>query len=236
MEVLFQFWKDRCLIKLVKMEFLTFLVVFIIVVIGWYYKKYHERYAMASKLPGPPMLPIVGNALMFLGKSPSEVLNILVKLSKKHGRTLRVMVGTQIQVLINDPKQVEMVLGSQKLIDKSDEYDFIEKWLGTGLLVSTGQKWFTRRKIITPTFHFKILEQFVEVFDKHSEIFVQNLSKLKGQRCDVFPKITLCALDVICGEIIFSCLSKAWFKRKLIRLIQFLSSRDGDGRRSQRTT
>jgi cytochrome P450 family 4 len=75
--------------------------------------------------------------------------------------------------------------------------------------VSTGQKWFSRRKIITPTFHFKILEQFVEVFDQHSEIFVQNLSQLKGQRCDVFSKIALCALDIICGEIKFCCLSEA---------------------------
>lgn len=71
-------------------------------------------------------------------------------------------IGPQVQVLITDPKDAEVILGSQKLIDKSDEYDFIAQWLGTGLLISTGQKWFTRRKAITPTFHFKILEQFVE--------------------------------------------------------------------------
>lgn len=40
----------------------------------------------------------------------------------------------------------------------------------------------------------------MEVFDKHSAIFVQNLAKYKGQRIDVFPFITLAALDIICGK------------------------------------
>lgn len=183
------------------MEFLTFLVASLIAVVVWWYKNNHEKFSLARKLPGPPAYPIVGNALMFLGKSPPQLLKVLEKLHKQYGSFARIMIGPQIQILIADPKDVEVILGSQKLIDKSDEYDFIAEWLGTGLLISTGQKWFSRRKAITPTFHFKILEQFVEVFDKHSAIFVKNLAKSKGQPVDVFPHITLCALDIISGEI-----------------------------------
>jgi cytochrome P450 family 4 len=84
------------------------------------------------------------------------------------------------------------------LIEKADEYDPIAEWLGSGLLISTGRKWFSRRKIITPAFHFKILEEFVGVFDKHNEIFVENLRQFEGQEVDVFPLVTLLALDVIC--------------------------------------
>lgn len=81
------------------------------------------------------------------------------------------------------------------------QYDFIRPWLGDGLLTSTGRKWHTRRKIITPTFHFKILEQFVDIFDQQSNIFVQLLktAAASGKDFDAFPKVTLCALDVICG-------------------------------------
>lgn len=189
------------------MEPLTFFVAGLVVLFVWYYKTHHERYKMAVKLPGPPALPLIGNAFLFLGKSPPQLLKVLEGLSKKYGRTVRIMVGPQIQVLISDPKDAELILGSQKLIDKSDEYNFIAKWLGTGLLIATGKKWFARRKVITPTFHFKILEQFVEVFDKHSAIFVENLAKFKGQELDVFPKITLCALDIISGKIRFALLS-----------------------------
>ena len=183
------------------MEFLAFIVALTFVAIAWYYKKYHEMYTLAMKLPGPPAYPLIGNALMFLGKSPSEVLKVLEHSSKKYGPIVRFLVGPQVQVLMSDPKDVEVILGSQKLIDKSDEYVFMEKWLGTGLLLSTGQKWFSRRKVITPTFHFKILEQFVEIFDKHSAIFVKNLAKFKGREFDIFPHVTLCALDVICGKL-----------------------------------
>lgn len=35
---------------------------------------------------------------------------------------------------------------------------------------------------------------------KHGKIFVENLEKREGQVVDVFQKIGLYALDVICGE------------------------------------
>lgn len=64
-----------------------------------------------------------------------------------------------------------------------------------------GKKWLGRRRAITPAFHFKILEQFVEVFDKNSGIFVDILRKHKPtDGVDIYPLVTLAALDVICGE------------------------------------
>lgn len=130
------------------METLTFFVGLLLVVIGWYYKNYHQTYLLAMKLPGPPAFPIIGNTFLFLGKSPSELLRVLESQTKKYGRTLRLLVGPQVQILLTDPKDIEVILGSQKFIGKSDEYDFLEHWLGTGLLVSTGKKWFTRRKVM----------------------------------------------------------------------------------------
>jgi hypothetical protein len=55
--------------------------------------------------------------------------------------------------------------------------------------------------MITPTFHFKILENFVEIFSEKSEILVRNLQKEVGsQGFDMYPYITKCALDIICGK------------------------------------
>ena len=91
---------------------------------------------------------------------------------------------------------------SPKFITKSDDYGFLMPWLGTGLLTSTGKKWSQRRKIITPTFHFKILEQFIETFDHQSDILMEKLrekmQRSRGCAFDIYPLITLCALDVIC--------------------------------------
>lgn len=112
------------------MEYLAFFVALLSILVVWYFKNYHESFVKASKLPGPTVYPLIGNALMFLGKSPSQLLKQLEKLVKEHGRTVRIMVGPQVQILISDPKDCEVILGSQKLIDKSDEYDFIGQWLG----------------------------------------------------------------------------------------------------------
>jgi hypothetical protein len=66
--------------------------------------------------------------------------------------------------------------------------------------MSNGKKWQQRRKIITPSFHFKILEQFAEIMDSQGKVFVANLKKREGQQVNFFPLISLYALDVICGN------------------------------------
>jgi cytochrome P450 family 4 len=69
-------------------------------------------------------------------------------------------------------------------------------------LATTGQKWHAHRKIITPTFHFSILDSFVEVFSEKSKILISKLQKEVGsQGFDVYPYITKCALDIICGKL-----------------------------------
>lgn len=95
------------------------------------------------------------------------------------------------------------MLSSQKLITKSAEYSLLTNWLCDGLLLSSGKKWLSRRKIITPAFHFKILEDFVHIFEKNSAILVDRLGKNgPTDPVDVEPYIALAALDVICGIVL----------------------------------
>jgi hypothetical protein len=56
--------------------------------------------------------------------------------------------------------------------------------------------------MLTPSFHFKILEDFLEVFSANSEILVKKLQQEVGRdHFDVHPYITNCALDIICGQL-----------------------------------
>lgn len=55
--------------------------------------------------------------------------------------------------------------------------------------------------MITPTFHFKILEDFVEVFSTNADIMITKLKQQVGNDSfDISPYYSLCALDAICGK------------------------------------
>lgn len=152
-----------------------------------------------SQWPGPAAVPLIGCYYLYFNKKPEDVMDFIFTLSRKYGTMFRVWVGTRLALFCTNTPDTETVLSSQKLIRKSELYKFLVPWLGNGLLLSTDQKWFNKRKIITPAFHFKILEQFIEVFDRQSGILVQKLKpEASGKLVNVYPYVTLCALDVIC--------------------------------------
>lgn len=193
--------------KKVKITLIMNLIALVIILMSFslifpYIKKYRERMKMLMEFPGPKGLPLIGNAWDLLKLNHLDILKFLEEVHSEFGRTIRFLIGPKADILFTDPKDIEIILGSQKILEKSDEYSFLVDWLGTGLLISANKKWFSRRKVITPAFHFKILDQFVEIFDKHGAVFIQNLQHLSDNSngpVDVFQQITLCTLDIICG-------------------------------------
>ena len=56
--------------------------------------------------------------------------------------------------------------------------------------------------MLTPAFHFKILEDFIDVFNEQTEVMVKKLRPNSGGKpFNIFKNITLCTLDIICGII-----------------------------------
>lgn len=173
---------------------------FFVCIFVWFLVKFRKLGALYSHISGPPIIPFLGNGLLFIGKTPEEIFQLTFDLPVKYGNIFKVFLASKVVIVLTAPQEVEALLSSLTLIEKADEYEPIKEWLGDGLLISTGDKWHARRKVFTPAFHFKILEQFVEIFDKQSKIFVDNLRQFKGRDFDIFPLITLCTLDIICGK------------------------------------
>lgn len=134
----------------------------------------------------------------------SDSVKFMRDLSLKYGPVTRTWIVHKLAFIIRKPELLETILTSTKYITKSSLYDFLDLWLGDGLLLSTGSKWHSRRKIITPAFHFKILEDFVEIFDRQSKILAKKLVKhADGKEFNIYPYVTLAALDVVCGMCSF---------------------------------
>lgn len=187
-----------------------FIVITIILIISlavWYQTKYGYRNGLLAKIPAPGKYFLFHNAFEFIGKSPKQLFDWIEIMSNKLGPVYQFTLdpfdnGT---VVVSNVKVAEGILSSQKLIDKGDDYELLKSWLGDGLLNSTGKKWHQRRKIITPAFHFQILEKFVEIMDEQGKVFIKKLEKYDQKSVDIFPLVNLYALDVICGELQAVC-------------------------------
>ncbi|KAJ6636204.1 Cytochrome P450 4d2, partial [Pseudolycoriella hygida] len=93
---------------------------------------------LSLKFPGPFPLPFVGNALYYLNKSPTEIMEISVKFYGTYGDVFGLWVGSEFYVVLSDPKDLEVMLSSSKFIEKGEPYRYIKGWLNEGLLVSSG--------------------------------------------------------------------------------------------------
>ena len=56
--------------------------------------------------------------------------------------------------------------------------------------------------MLTSAFHFKILEDSINIFNEQSSILVEKLRAAAAATSDfnVYPYITRCSLDIICGR------------------------------------
>lgn len=174
-------------------------VIVALIVIRFVYNVFKTRWALRSfpELEGNWLLGHVKN---FINVPPAEIFKTVRRAFREKGKVWKLFLLQDTLLMVADPKIMEVVLGSQKLIKKSVEYTLLRRWLNDGLLLASGKKWLSRRRIITPTFHFKILEEFVEVFDRNSTILVDLLKREteSDKSVDIYPFVTLALLDVIC--------------------------------------
>lgn len=182
--------------------FLIFFTIFIIFLIKRLieFKRYAE---IIDKIPGPKKKFFYGNVLDLKGLKREEIFdNFIVKRHYDYpGGISRFWTFNRAEVRLSKPEYVEKVLSSSKNITKPKGYELeFKKWLGDGLILSTGEHWFSHRKVITPTFHFTILEDFYEVFVEKIEILMKKLGEEVGKEIDIGEPINLAALDIICGS------------------------------------
>ncbi|XP_065221286.1 cytochrome P450 4C1 isoform X2 [Planococcus citri] len=181
---------------------LTTLISILIIIPLYYFLKAHNKKQRIAKyidkLPGPKAMPLFGNVLQ-LKVARNKLFKVIDQRTKRFSPLFRSWVGPVPFVHILRPEHAEIIMSSSKHIEKSLTYKFLYPWLGTGLLTSSGSKWHSHRKMITPTFHFKILDIFFEVMQEKVDILVNRLKeKCHKPPFDVYPYITLCALDIIC--------------------------------------
>ncbi|XP_050071858.1 cytochrome P450 4d2-like [Anopheles maculipalpis] len=191
---------DVCPVKFQKLTMFYWIAAFVVMaavmaVLDWKLKAYEN-------LPGPRRWPFIGNVVSFLGAGPVEIFDQLIAFAATYGKVYKLDFFYDYTIVYSSPEAAEAILNSPTFAAKSQDYDKVSEWIGNGLLISRGQKWFTHRKVITPGFHFKILENFVPVFNRQAEAFCAKMERLtegfSGEAINIFPELKLLTLGIIC--------------------------------------
>ncbi|KAM7304846.1 cytochrome P450 4V2 [Ixodes scapularis] len=100
---------------------------------------------------------------------------------------------------------LQALLSSTRNLRKPFLYDFLAGWLGKqSMVLATGSIWRFKRKLMTPAFHFRILENYMAIFNQNADLLVRRLcsfvDKAPSEPIRLFENTQKCALDII-GEV-----------------------------------
>ncbi|XKL62379.1 hypothetical protein PGB90_002212 [Kerria lacca] len=180
------------------MTFEIFLFIVLILFVFKYCSPNSRLKEYGDKLPGPSAYPIIGNGLVFY--TSKTMIQALHELCQSYGPVLRLWLGSKLWICLCDPADIGVFLNSTKHLNKSDLLRLLDSWLGTkGLVTSNADVWRVHRKLLTPCFHFKILQESLDMIQKNAEILCDQLKPKEDQtEFDILEYVEKCSLDIIC--------------------------------------
>ncbi|GMR48117.1 hypothetical protein PMAYCL1PPCAC_18312, partial [Pristionchus mayeri] len=107
--------------------------------------------------------------------------------------------GPKPALMLYSPEYIEKIVTKREHLNKGFAYDLLHPWLGLSLLTSEKKEWRPRRKMLTPTFHYDILKDFLPIINHHARVLIQKMDRTPERTpMEVLHTISLCALDAIC--------------------------------------
>ncbi|XP_004536188.1 probable cytochrome P450 4ac1 [Ceratitis capitata] len=150
---------------------------------------------LSEKVYVVPGTTVFGNNFDILGSTPETIFLWCRELYRRTNGKSYILNFFRVSVYsITSPEDVQEVFQSQTLITKGVIYELARPFLGDGLLVSSDQHWHDRRKLLTPAFHFNILQSFIEVFKNESLKLIKSIkAEANGvvNLHDLIPEFTL---------------------------------------------
>ncbi len=137
---------------------------------------------------------------MIIACNLKAIFKRAMELGVIYGDICRGFLGSKLIVFLTHPDDVEVILNSNTHLDKSVDYNFFKPWLGDGLLISSGEKWRSHRKLIAPAFHQNVLKTFVDTFNENSLKTVDRLRKTLGDEIDIHDYMSETTVDILLGE------------------------------------
>ncbi|KAM5148538.1 cytochrome P450 4B1-like [Mantella aurantiaca] len=161
------------------------------------YMRWRELVAAFQPFPGPPCHWLYGNAREFL--KIGNDLNFVAHWAQTYTYGFPLWFGNfYAWLIVTHPDYAKAILSRQ---DPKDDaaYSFIAPWIGEGLLVSSGPKWFQHRKLLTSGFHYEVLKPYVRLTADCTKIMLDKWEQLAQDKksVELFQHVSLMTLDTI---------------------------------------
>uniref|UniRef100_A0A667YCD1 aromatase n=1 Tax=Myripristis murdjan TaxID=586833 RepID=A0A667YCD1_9TELE len=163
-----------------------------------------EKLRNLEAFPGPPAHWLFGHVQEF--KQDGTELDKVVKWGKQYPFAFQLWFGPFVSFLnIHHPDYVKTLLSTTEPKDDFG-YRFFTPWIGDGLLVSSGQKWFRNRRLLTPGFHYDILKPYVKLMSDSAKTMLDKWESYAqtSESFELFEHVSLMTLDSIM-KCAFSC-------------------------------
>nr|XP_033772207.1 cytochrome P450 4B1-like isoform X2 [Geotrypetes seraphini] len=132
-------------------------------------------------------------------------LDTVLSWAKKYPYGFPIWFGNFLPILfITHPDYAKTVFG--RADPKAWVYKFLEPWIGQGLLLLSGQKWFQHRRMLTSAFHYDVLKPYVKLMSDSTKIMLDKWEKFANEdkSVELFQYVSLMTLDSIM-KCAFSC-------------------------------
>lgn len=130
-------------------------------------------------------------------------LTIVNQLTREYQwKTFKVYLGQMPVVIVHTPEAAETLLMSKENHRKPYVYSFLSSWLGPhNLVTATGDIWRFKRRLFTPAFHFRVLENYICHFNENGNVLIKILEQHIDEKPDealaAFPLMQHLTLDII---------------------------------------
>ena len=130
---------------------------------------------MTDQAPGPKGLPLIGHYLDLR----RDILALMVSTREQYGDVVRFKLGPRTIHVINHPD-----LARQVLVTRRDNYDKtarssqqIKHLAGMSLLVSNGEDWQVKRRLLQPAFKINTVTAYFDLMQQLAEDATDRLGK-----------------------------------------------------------
>ncbi|CAH1799266.1 unnamed protein product [Owenia fusiformis] len=171
----------------------------LIQICSWLYQM-KKQIDFFETFPGPKLHWIYGNLHQNPGPN-QKGLDWRIRHPQMYGNVYRLYYSILRPVLnLDGPEVIKAAVksGAKKVLT-GPGYRYFYPWLGDGLLVSKGAKWFRNRRLLTPAFHFDILKPYTNVYNTAAEKLGAKFDRVcdKCESFEIFGPVSLGTLDVM---------------------------------------